>query len=60
MAKAVGNIGGGEHGRLDDAVLLAVVALCHIVKTVASMLFESVSDYGVSGGLGGLRNTRTT
>ena len=32
----------------------------HGVKTVASMLFESVSEYGVSGGSGGLRNTRIT
>ena len=33
---------------------------CRGVKTAASMLFESVSEYGVSGGSDGLRNTRTT
>jgi hypothetical protein len=32
----------------------------HGVETMASMLFESVSKYGVFGGLGGLRNTRIT
>ena len=31
---------------------------CHGVKITVSMLFESVSEYGVSGGSGGLRNTR--
>jgi hypothetical protein len=33
-------------------------ASCHGVKTAASMLFESVSEYGVSSGSVGLRNTR--
>ena len=33
---------------------------CRGVETVASMLFESVSEYGVSCGSGGLRNTRIT
>ena len=32
--------------------------MCHGVKTVASMLFESVSEYGVSDGSGGLKNMR--
>ena len=35
-------------------------AMCRVVKTAASMLFKSVSEYGVSGGPGGLRNTRVT
>jgi hypothetical protein len=30
------------------------------VKTIASMLFKSVSEYEVFGGSGGLRNTRIT
>ena len=38
----------------------SLVANCHGVKTMASMLFESVSEYGVSDGLGGLRDTRIT
>ena len=33
---------------------------CRGVETVASKLFESVSEYGVSGGSGGLRKTRIT
>jgi hypothetical protein len=33
---------------------------CRGVEIVASMLFESVSEYEVSGGLGGLGNTRIT
>jgi hypothetical protein len=33
---------------------------CRRVETTASMLFESVSEYGVSGGSGGLQNTRIT
>ena len=33
---------------------------CRGAKTVASMLFELVSKYGVSGGSGGLKNTRIT
>jgi hypothetical protein len=33
---------------------------CRGVKTAASMLFESVLEYGVSGGSGGLKNTRIT
>ena len=33
---------------------------CRGVKTVASMLFESVSEYRVSGGSGELKNTRIT
>jgi hypothetical protein len=36
------------------------IELCRGVKTAASMLFESVLEYGVSGGSGGLRNTRIT
>jgi hypothetical protein len=35
-------------------------ASCHGVKTVANMLFKSVSKYKVSGGSGGLKNTRIT
>jgi hypothetical protein len=35
-------------------------ASCRWVKTMASMLFESVLEYGVSSGSGGLRNIRTT
>ena len=35
-------------------------ASCHRVETMTSMLFESVSEYGVSGGSGGLRNTIIT
>ena len=33
---------------------------CLGVETAASMLFESVLEYGVSNGSGGLRNTRIT
>jgi hypothetical protein len=33
---------------------------CRGVETAASMLFESVSEYEVSGGSGGLKNTRIT
>ena len=33
---------------------------CRRVETAASMLFESVSEYGVSGGSGGLRNIKIT
>ena len=32
----------------------------HRVETAASMLFELVSEYEVSGGSGGLKNTRIT
>jgi hypothetical protein len=34
--------------------------MCCGVKTMASMLFELVLEYEVSGGSGGLRNTRIT
>jgi hypothetical protein len=33
---------------------------CHGVKIAASMLFESMSEYGVSSGSGGLKNIRIT
>jgi hypothetical protein len=33
---------------------------CHGVETAASKLFESVSEYEVSDGSDGLRNTRIT
>ena len=33
---------------------------CRGVETTASKLFESVSEYGVFGGSGGLKNTRIT
>ena len=33
---------------------------CRGVETKASILFESVPEYGVFGGSGGLRNTRIT
>jgi hypothetical protein len=35
-------------------------ASCRRVETTTSMLFESMSEYGLSGGSGGLRNTRIT
>ena len=35
-------------------------ASCRRVETMVSMLFESVSEYEVSGGSGGLKNTRIT
>ena len=38
----------------------SLVTNCHGVETMASMLFKLVSEYGVSGGSGGLRNIRIT
>jgi hypothetical protein len=37
-----------------------MIAACHGVETMTSILFESVSEHEVSGGSGGLKNTRST
>ena len=54
--------GGSGHRRAKIALDAAPTwrASCRRVKTMASMLFESVSEYGVSSGSGGLRNTKIT
>ena len=38
--------------------MFGIETKCHGVKTAASLLLELVLEYGVSGGSGGLRNTR--
>ena len=50
----------GENGfplEIHDLSICCSKSMCRRVETVLGLLFESVSEYGVSGGLGGLKNT---